>query len=98
VGGEEAILSSVTDNDACGASANFDNICIGHETATGQAGVPESSVIDDVGECRVTTSAESASTATTIELVRGGRQSGGDIGVHEPISINKEPTNPVVAL
>jgi hypothetical protein len=59
---------------------------------------PKSSVINGVGECGVaSTSVERASTATA-ELAQGGKQSGGDIGVHEPISINKEPTIPVVAL
>jgi hypothetical protein len=59
---------------------------------------PERSVINDFVECDVaSTSVERASTATT-ELAGGGRQSGGDIGVHEPISVNKEPTIPVVAL
>jgi len=58
---------------------------------------PKSSVINGVGECDVaSTSVERA--PTTTELARGGRQSGGDIDVHEPISINKEPTIPVVAL
>jgi hypothetical protein len=36
---KEAILSSITDNDACGAGANFDNVCVGHGTAAGSASV-----------------------------------------------------------